>query len=281
MHGSWGIKIYRFENTERKENPMLNSDKNPERPVLLIYGLGDNKDKLEKTLMYVELKKKFNVYIVEYSEGPENAFGDIRDYAQILDNAIHKITDENDVDKVDIVAHSMGGLISRYRIQKIDDSDIGKLIMVGTPNHGSDFSRPLLYHCYQVLITPLSFLSRLFNNKNQKKNPLNQAINEMLPKSDFLFELNGNHATELDVSQGEVIDTISFRVTYYVISGNNLKTFSYDRKNFVNGDGIVPFDSARLSNVTIFPVYALHGEEFNTQEIIDLVQDTLAQPIIP
>jgi triacylglycerol esterase/lipase EstA (alpha/beta hydrolase family) len=33
----------------------------------------------------------------------------------------------------------MGGLISRYRIEGIPsgDADVGKLIMMGTPNHGA------------------------------------------------------------------------------------------------------------------------------------------------
>lgn len=40
-------------------------------------------------------------------------------------------------DKVDIVAHSMGGLISRYYIERMDRSDIRKFVMLGTPNRGS------------------------------------------------------------------------------------------------------------------------------------------------
>jgi murein DD-endopeptidase MepM/ murein hydrolase activator NlpD len=41
-------------------------------------------------------------------------------------------------DKVDIVAHSMGGLLTRAYIQSTEyDNDIDKFAMVGTPNHGS------------------------------------------------------------------------------------------------------------------------------------------------
>ncbi|MDD5099910.1 MAG: DUF1566 domain-containing protein, partial [Syntrophales bacterium] len=41
-------------------------------------------------------------------------------------------------DKVDIVAHSMGGVLTRAYIQGSDyANDINKLAMVGTPNHGS------------------------------------------------------------------------------------------------------------------------------------------------
>lgn len=48
--------------------------------------------------------------------------------------------------KVDIVAHSMGGLVSRAYIQSSDyQNDVDRLIMVGTPNHGS----PMAYYIWE------------------------------------------------------------------------------------------------------------------------------------
>jgi len=255
----------------------LNNRINDKRPVLLIHGLGDSKDNIENSLMYAELKKNYPVYIVEYLSGPENAYGDIRDYARTLDQIIETIKIDGNVHKVDIVAHSMGGLIARFRIQKIKDDDIGKLIMIGTPNHGSDFSRQIPYNILQFLINPPFAFSLLFNDKYQKENP-NQALNEMLPRSDFLIELNGNHAAESDVSEGGVIDEISPSVTYVVLVGDQLPTYSSVQNAFVKGDGIVPFNSAKLSNVAIYPISAIHGEEFNKNDIITLVKEILAQP---
>lgn len=245
-----------------------------DRTVLLVHGLGDTKDNTEKSRIYSELKKYFNVHAIDYLSGPDNAYGDIRDYAKTLDEIIETTKSENQVKKVDIVAHSMGGLISRFRIQKIKDYDIDKLIMIGTPNHGSDFSRQIPFNILQFFINPSYAISLVFNEKYQSENP-NQAINQMLPGSDFLFELNGNYASELDVSKGGVLDNISTNVKYAVISGSQLATFSSDRKGFVKGDGIVPFNSAKLSNVPIFPVSALHGDELNSKEIAALVVELL------
>ncbi|HDO23621.1 MAG TPA: lecithin--cholesterol acyltransferase, partial [bacterium] len=40
--------------------------------------------------------------------------------------------------KVDIIAHSMGGLVARSYIQDANyRNDVGKLIMLGAPNYGS------------------------------------------------------------------------------------------------------------------------------------------------
>lgn len=246
-----------------------------ENPVLLIHGLGDSIDNIKNTRIYSELKKTHNVYILDYLSGPDNAYGDIRDYARILDIMIKKIKTERQVKKVDIVAHSMGGLISRFRIQKINDYDVGKLIMIGTPNHGSDFSRQIPFNILQMFTNPSYAISLIFNDKYQRGNP-NQAINQMLPGSDFLLELNGNRATEFDVSKGGVVDMISPNVNYVVISGDQLATYSSIQKGFVKGDGIVPYDSAILSDVKIYPVSTLHGDELNNKEIITLVQELLA-----
>jgi pimeloyl-ACP methyl ester carboxylesterase len=254
----------------------FNKEINKQNPVLLVHGLGDSKENVERSLLYAELKKNHKVFAVEYLSGPENAYGDIRDYARTLDKIINEIKQEMNIDKVHIVAQSMGGLISRYRIQKIEDDDVGTLVMIGTPNLGSDFSRQLPYSIWQLVINPFYVSSLLFDNKYQEGNP-NQAINEMLPGSDFLFELNGNRASEFEVSNGGVVDIISSNANYYVINGDQLNTFSSVQNRFVKGDGIVPFDSARLTNVPIYPVAAIHGEEFNKQDIINLVRELLNQ----
>ena len=45
------------------------------------------------------------------------------------------------MDKVDIVAHSMGGLVARSYIQSENyNNDIRNLTLVGTPNKGAVFS---------------------------------------------------------------------------------------------------------------------------------------------
>ena len=50
-----------------------------------------------------------------------------------MDNVLYA-TGKN---KVIIVAHSMGGLVSRYYIKNLGGSNkVDKLIMIGTPNHG-------------------------------------------------------------------------------------------------------------------------------------------------
>ena len=65
-----------------------------------------------------------------------------KDLGQIAQNYLKKKIDlareKAGTDKVHIIAHSMGGLITRWYIQSdYYDKDIDRFAMVGTPNHGS------------------------------------------------------------------------------------------------------------------------------------------------
>jgi pimeloyl-ACP methyl ester carboxylesterase len=64
--------------------------------------------------------------------------------AQILGRAIEKLRNDQDAEHVDLVGHSMGGLISRQYLHAVapDDPDhrpvVAHLVMLGTPNEGSE-----------------------------------------------------------------------------------------------------------------------------------------------
>lgn len=59
-------------------------------------------------------------------------------YALRLNDLVKTAKDITNRDKVYIVAHSMGGLVSRRYMQIFGSSDVEKLIMIGTANHGID-----------------------------------------------------------------------------------------------------------------------------------------------
>jgi len=78
-------------------------------------------------------------------------------YAERLMAAVEKVKEKTGEDKVDIVAHSMGGLVSRYYIQELGGADsVNMLIIVGTPNSGIDSARvnhicpTMLTECQQM-----------------------------------------------------------------------------------------------------------------------------------
>ncbi|MBU2028728.1 alpha/beta hydrolase [Patescibacteria group bacterium] len=58
--------------------------------------------------------------------------------AQLLKVKIQEIKQQENWPSVDIIAHSMGGLLAREYIESdYYDNDINQLIMLGTPNNGA------------------------------------------------------------------------------------------------------------------------------------------------
>ncbi len=60
----------------------------------------------------------------------------IENYAIRLKELIQEVKERTGKDKVDIVAHSMGGLVTREYIALFGEDDVNKIILIGTPNHG-------------------------------------------------------------------------------------------------------------------------------------------------
>jgi pimeloyl-ACP methyl ester carboxylesterase len=59
--------------------------------------------------------------------------------AAALGEYIRNVKAETGAEQVDLVVHSMGGLISRYYIDRLmGQRDVAQLVMLGTPNGGSD-----------------------------------------------------------------------------------------------------------------------------------------------
>ncbi|MFZ5954846.1 MAG: alpha/beta fold hydrolase [Nanoarchaeota archaeon] len=75
----------------------------------------------------------------------ETKTDNIDTYALRLKDIIETIKLKTGKDKVIIISHSMGGLVSRRYIEIFGDNNVEKLIMIGTPNKGVD--EDILRYC--------------------------------------------------------------------------------------------------------------------------------------
>ena len=82
----------------------------------------------------------FDVYRTETGEEiiVPSKTGSIDTYAIRLRDIIETVKHRTNKDKVIIMAHSMGGLVTRRYVQVFGDSDIEKVIFITIPNHGID-----------------------------------------------------------------------------------------------------------------------------------------------
>lgn len=240
-------------------------------PVMLIHGFtGD-----ESTWQYlaVQLRRdKYDAIIREYYKGPieestiERQSQKLGAYIQELREAYLK----NGIlqNRVDIVAHSMGGLISRYYISNMAKygktagiyipynvklspetlaqqrfqkpfvlNDVRKLIMVGTPNHGSSFMDERI-GAWNALISKVHQL----------------ANGELRYDSPFLAKLNAGE------SEGRHLDR---HVQYALIYGKRRRSQVYPLDNVLHpvatalreltdDDGVVTVKSAMLNGVASY-----------------------------
>ncbi|UCF09924.1 MAG: alpha/beta fold hydrolase [Candidatus Bipolaricaulota bacterium] len=62
---------------------------------------------------------------------------DLLETRDLLAERVEEILAQTGAAKIDIVAHSMGGLLARAYVNSVPDPPIGKLVMMGTPSHGA------------------------------------------------------------------------------------------------------------------------------------------------
>lgn len=243
------------------------------RPVILLHGIFSTADEISNDYIYRNLSESFEVFAVEYDGGKiGSTTGDIRRFAKKLDDEIELTKRDTGAKKVDIVAHSQGGLVARWRIQKFGKTDVGKLIMIGTANHGADFAKLII----------------LLLNLNETL-PANSALVEQIPHSPFLNQLNNNNYCSYYIETGvSYDDEISESCHYIVISNYLINTLShkhiyifgkdYKVSQRSYGDGIVPFSSAILSGANIKHATPDHAKQPKSPEVTEKVRNLLQQP---
>ncbi|MHA4739013.1 caspase family protein [Dyadobacter sp. MSC1_007] len=105
--------------------------------LLLVHGIiGDTEDMAKTFKMAID-----GGYDLVMTYDYENLNTPIEEIAAILKGKLDDLGfQENDEKELVIVAHSMGGLVTRHMIEELDgDKFVDRLIMAGTPNGGSKF----------------------------------------------------------------------------------------------------------------------------------------------
>ena len=100
---------------------------------------------------------------------PAGRTNTIAENAAILGDYIARVKQATGAQMVDLISHSMGGLISRYYIDRVmQDRDVAQLIMLGSPMAGTDCADlPAalgLYLPATLEIRP-SYVNEIFNNQ--------------------------------------------------------------------------------------------------------------------
>jgi pimeloyl-ACP methyl ester carboxylesterase len=132
-------------------------------PVLLLHGYMATRGSLH--LLERHLTRR-GLVVMTYTLGPVH-LGDIRDSAGLIARKVESIIAQTDVKHVDIVGHSMGGLVGLDYLKRLGGRHrVRRLVMLGTPAQGT-------WSALLGLVTA----------------PLGLASLQLLPGSPFLREL--------------------------------------------------------------------------------------------
>lgn len=139
--------------------PRLASRGGQKKPVLFVHGIFHNRSAftwLKQNLSWCGWRnfKEINLSTSTHS---------IPEMAAHVRAAVEALKHEYETDQVDLVAHSLGGIVSRYYVQNMEgDGSIRHLITVGTPHRGTPISRlSVLRHIREL--SPTSETMQLLN----------------------------------------------------------------------------------------------------------------------
>ena len=239
---------------------------NPDRKsVVLIHGL-DDPGQVWQNLAPELVEADFNVWLMYYPNDQP-----IVESARLFFEALLGLK-QRGIDRISIVAHSMGGLVSREMLTRSEIGyyassknrrvpEIRALIMVGTPNHGSQLARLRVFtelrdQWVRLTKGEANWLAGILDGAGEAKI-------DLLPGSLFLTELNARpHPVGVDmlIIAGVTSPWSESDVNRWV--GDMRQKVPDDKKKWVDelgknmialthglGDGLVTVESTRLDGV--------------------------------
>jgi pimeloyl-ACP methyl ester carboxylesterase len=172
------------------------------KSVVLVHGL-DDPGSVWQSLAPELVKEDFNVWLMQYPNDQP-----IVESARLFFDELKGLK-QRGIDRISIVAHSMGGLVSREMLTRPEIEynasaknrrvpEVVALIMVGTPNHGSQLARLRVFtEMRDQLIRwtkgETNWLAGILDGAGEAKI-------DLLPGSPFLTELNArSHPKGMDM----------------------------------------------------------------------------------
>jgi triacylglycerol lipase len=103
-------------------------------PILLVHGMLDNRAIFTVLRRGLRRRGFERVFTINYSP----LTNDIRAAARDLSGAIEELVARTGYERIHLVGHSLGGLIARYYVQRLDGSQrVHTLVTLGTPHAGT------------------------------------------------------------------------------------------------------------------------------------------------
>lgn len=190
-----------------------------------------------------------------------------------LDEKIEEIKELTGANKVDIIAHSMGGLVSKLYIKKYGGNSIDKFIDIGTPHLGAPKAFKILAYGDNL---GFSIFGKTILNEEKVKNISQNfpSIYQLLPSRNYFDNTNQNYKSYIvdiyDYDSNGIKNNLDYdqSIEFMKNTGRNnyLLEFNDGLHNnideyFPELDGIKTYNIVGCSKPTIGKIYILNKEK--------------------
>ncbi|MBI4231680.1 alpha/beta fold hydrolase, partial [Candidatus Peregrinibacteria bacterium] len=268
-------------------------------PVVLVHGYCSEPEAWEDSGFKEKLENEgYDVYLADYEPGvcfpfipgtPGCANKDIKTYGKRLSKFVNQVKKDTGAKKVNLIASSMGGLVSRSYIESsVYAQDVNQLIMIGTPNHGSTLADVSVITNLALALWGPSFDPTIIHCMGQ----VGEATVQLSELSSFLSDLNYNDPFfSYDRWMGK--ESLEETVGYKTLAGWNYSTLvllkdpvfgvlNIPKPSITrNGDLVVPAYSLKLDGVGCYQTEERHLGEMGNEMIFENVIDFLEKPYLP
>ena len=223
----------------------MNEDIILKYPVVLVHGIVAH-DRGSVINFWGRIPEKLKENGVKVFLGNTDSWGNYESNAKILKTTIEKTLHETKTEKVNIIAHSKGGIDSRYCIWKYNYGDkVASLTTLSTPHHGAEIAdlifRQKIVHSVIVKKT-LEVFGKLYGDINPDLFNVNyQLTTEKMKEFNESITMDPNvYCQSIYSTMKTPLDDLLFFYSYWY-----LKNVAGDN------DGVISEKSAKWGKETI------------------------------
>lgn len=269
------ILVFSITNCEldalRKDTLSVQEHRPLKYPVVLVHGISAH-DRKGLIHFWGRIPTVLKDQGVQVFFGNTDAWGSYESNAAILKETIERVLIETNQEKVNIIAHSKGGIDSRYLIWRYDFGDkVASLTTVSTPHHGAEVAD--LIAAQEILYSKsIKHVLEVFGTLSGDENPdLYAVLYQLTTASMEAF----NRRIPMD-------DRVYYQSLYSVMHNGfddllYFHTYSYIKKTTGPNDGLVSEKSTIWGNHSVKIV----NQGISHSEIIDIKKKTIAGLDIP
>jgi len=214
-------------------------------PVVLVHGIIAH-DRRSLFKFWGRIPEVLTSRGIKVFRGNTDAWGDYESNALILKKTIENVLAQTKTDKINIIAHSKGGIDSRYLIWKHDFGDkIASLTTICTPHHGSEiadliYNQKFLYK--KISKKVISIFGKLYGDTNPNLYNLNYQLTTAKMK-EFNEKIKLDNRVFYQSLYTTMNSAFDDKVFYY--------TYSYLKKISGKNDGLVSENSSIWGDNTV------------------------------